>query len=297
MKKILLTGASGFIGSHLSCFLADEGYEVHLLLRTAKTLPDWVKEKTNITVHTLEISYDEIFAKLSEIDPDVVVHLASLFLAQHEPNKINDLMDSNLKYGTYLLESMAQLGISKFINTGTSWEHFNNAEYEPVNLYSATKHAFQDLLQYYVSNKAIDSITLKLFDTYGPKDKRKKLVHLLKKLVCTGDKLDMSPGEQKINVVHILDVCRAYERSVDLLYSGEVSGHYIFGVASKESISLRQFVSIFEKSTGSKLNINWGGRPYRNREVMTPWTNFETVPDWKEEIVLEDGLLALMKEK
>ena len=69
-------------------------------------------------------------------------------------------MSSNITFGTQLVEAMVANGCYQFVNTGTSWQHYENDEYNPVNLYAATKQAFEDILRYYVETSALRVITL-----------------------------------------------------------------------------------------------------------------------------------------
>lgn len=143
---------------------------------------------------------------IADIKPDVVVHLASLYLTVHNYDQIDDLIQSNVLFPTKLLEAMNINNVTKFINTGTSWQHYNSSNYDPVNLYAATKQACDDIVNFYTSAKGFSSITLKLFDTYGPEDNRGKLISLLDKLSITQEQLAMSPGEQITNSMHVHDV-------------------------------------------------------------------------------------------
>ena len=175
---------------------------------------------------------------------------------------------------------MSLHGVSNIVNTGTYWEHFQNKPYCPVNLYSATKHAFQDLLQYYVEVKGINAISLKLFDTYGPNDPRNKLLSLLINAANTGETLMMTPGKQKIDLVHINDVVNAYIVAAKRLLEGHVEHHEVYGVGSGNPISLKELVAMLEEQFGQSLNIDWGGREYRPREVMKPWDQYHALPGW-----------------
>jgi len=230
---------------------------------------------------------------VGQSSPQVVFHLASLVLGDHESDDVSALVSSNILLGTQLLEAMANNGIKYLINTGTYWEHYENKKYSPVNLYAATKHAFQDILQYYSEAKGINAITLKLFDPYGPNDPRPKLLNLLVKITKTGEKLAMSPGEQKIDFVHIDDVVQAYIVAAQRLLEGEDAEHEVYGVASGHPITLKELVKIVEEVTKKKLNIEWGGRHYRGREVMWPWNGYKPLPMWKPKTRLGDGILSL----
>jgi CDP-paratose synthetase len=69
-----------------------------------------------------------------------------------------------------------------------------------------------------------------------------------------------------------------------------------FAVKAESRYTLKDLASIFEKVTGRKLNIIWGGRDYRKREVMEPWRDGKVVPEWKTVIQIETGIIKFMKE-
>jgi nucleoside-diphosphate-sugar epimerase len=179
-----------------------------------------------------------------------------------------------------------------FVNTGTFWQHFENQAYCPVNLYAATKQAFEDVARYYAETASTAFVTLKLSDTYGPDDPRRKLIPIWLKAAATGEKLEMSPGDQLLDIVHVDDVVRAYVRAIELLEQGKLSGAS-FAVSSDAPLTLRQLAVKFESAVGKRLNIEWGARPYRKREVMRTWTGGVPVPGWRAQIPLEDGLRRL----
>ena len=114
-----------------------------------------------------------------------VVHLATLFVAQHQPEDIKDLILSNIYLGTAILEALKGSKVKWFLNTGTIWQNYrpNCRRYHPTNLYAATKQAFIDMAAYYVETSRLKFVTLKLSDTFGDGDTRRKLFTILKKQV------------------------------------------------------------------------------------------------------------------
>ena len=279
MKKILVTGATGFVGSRLAASLLKSGFEVALIVRENSSYEEIqnIFDKCKLYIFNGDIESLEFALKNNK--PDVVIHCASLFLSSHTEHDVAKLIDSNIKFPSMLLEAMDKEGIKLFINTGTSWQHYNNDIYNPVNLYAATKQAFEDIIKFYVEAKALKTITLKLFDTYGIGDPRKKLLSLLDDYAQTQKELILSPGEQEINVVHVDDVANAYEKAIERLLTMN-DGHEIYGVASKHTYTLKSLVKEYEKEKGIKLNVKWGGRPYRDREVMNCWNEFKTIENW-----------------
>jgi nucleoside-diphosphate-sugar epimerase len=292
--RALVTGATGFVGSHLVRCLLDQGWNVHIIIRQSSKLEvisDIVKRLT-IHIHTGDI--ETMISILSKSKPDVVFHLASLFIAEHLPNDIEPLIKSNILFGTQLVEAMVKNGIYNLINTGTSWQHYNNEDYNPTNLYAATKQAFEAILKYYLETSKLKVITLKLFDTYGPNDQRPKLINLLRKSAEEGITLKLSLGEQLIDLVYIDDVIEAYILAADRLISGKVVKYEEYAVSSEKPIRLKDLVKIFEETINKKLFVQWGARPYRTREVMIPWNKGKLLPGWRAKVELKDGIKKIL---
>ena len=184
---------------------------------------------------------------------------------------------------------MAKLGPLLLVNAGTSWQHFEGRDYSPVCLYAATKQAFQDLLAYYVEACGLRVVTLKLYDTYGPLDTRPKLLSLLRKAARTATKLQMSAGEQLVDLVYIDDIVEAFLVAGRRLLDGEVKSAEDYGISSGKLMPLREVVELYQRVTGYKVDVEWGARPYRPREVMMPWSGLP-LPGWTPRISFEEGI-------
>ena len=187
------------------------------------------------------------------------------------------MIQSNILFGTEILEAMKESNTNLLINTGTSWQHYNSEEYNPVDLYAATKEAFEKIIKYYIEAENIRCVTLKLFDTYGENDKRPKLINLLNKFADERKILDMSLGEQKLDLVHIDKVTESFIKAFELLENNIELKYDSYGVSSGKQISLKEIVENFEKESGKKVLINWGTKPYRKREVMEPIKNLKNI--------------------
>lgn len=294
-KRALITGATGFVGSNLVRGLLNKGWVVDVIIRPTSSLKMLMDIKGSLSIHIFNGKIEQMLDIVLKATPDVVFHVASMVVGEHRPEQAKELISSNIIFGSQLLEAMSENGVSRFINTGTYWEHYENKHYNPVNFYAATKHAFQAILQYYVEAKGIKAVTLKLFDPYGPNDPRPKLLNLLTRVAATGESFAMSPGEQEIDLVHIYDVVRAYKVAAMRLVDGKVEGHEIYGVGSGQPVTLKAIVALIEKQSGKKINIEWGGKEYRDRELMLPWSDFRKLTGWDIQISLENGLRQLQK--
>jgi len=285
-RRALLTGASGFVGAALTRRLLAEGWEVHLLLRASSSTEGLPPQAQ---VHRHDGSTLQLIDIMRAAAPEVVFHLASLFLAVHKPEDVERLIHANLLFSTQLVEAMAACGVRQLVNTGTSWEHYEDQAYNPVCLYAATKAAFTALLHYYVEVHQLRVITLKLFDTYGAGDTRPKVLNLLKRVANEGTSLGMSPGEQLVDLVYIDDVMDAFVLASAQLAT-QAAGIEEYGVSSGQPVPLKEIAALYAQVSGKPLNIAWGGRPYREREVMLPWHSYRSVPGWRPKVGLAQGL-------
>jgi len=292
-KKVLVTGATGFVGSHLIARMIKDKWDVHIIIRDLSELKSIEQYVGKIKYHIHDGSTEGLVHIVKRAKPAFVIHLASLFLARHEVKDIIPLIKSNIIFGTQLLEAMAQNEVKYLINTGTSWQHYHDQKYDPVCLYAATKQAFEDIIKYYVEANSFKVITLKLFDTYGPGDPRPKLFNLLKSTVKSGRLLKMSPGQQKIDLVYIDDVIEAYMIAAKrIIKNKEKNSDY--AIASSKPVTIKKLISIFEKIVGVKLNVRFGARPYRHREVMRPWGKGRRLPGWEPKTNIYDGIRKIL---
>jgi nucleoside-diphosphate-sugar epimerase len=281
----LVTGATGFIGTHLTARLEAEGFDVHAIVPV-----DGRPNSARVTTHTLDGTTDRVIAIVSGVAPDVVFHLASLFVAEHETAQVTPLVEANVLFGTQVLEAMAISGVERFVNTSTAWQHYGDAEYDPTSLYAATKQAFEDVLAFYVPAKGMRAVTLELYDTYGPDDPRPKLFAALRSAVADGRELAISPGEQMIDLVYIDDVVDAFLGAGEQTAVQQAGTHERYAVATGSPQSLRDIVTLWSSVTDCALRVKWGGRPYRAREMMAPPTRGVPLPGWSAKVALPEGI-------
>ncbi len=292
-RVALVTGAAGFVGGNLVRSLLADGWATHAIVRPSSDTTVLRGILGNGNVHVYHGNTGCLVDALLGVRPDVVFHLASIFIAEHTTDDVDPLVQSNILFGTQLLEAMTVAGVSTIINTGTMWQHYEGREYSPVSLYAATKQAFQDILQFYCEARGLRAVTLELPDTYGPGDKRPKLLFLLDRAARTGETLQMSPGEQFLDLLHVDDVVRGYEAAADNLLSGHLPSPSQYRLSSGSPVRLKDVVELYRQATGRTVGVAWGGRPYRAREVMEPRSSVPVLPGWQPNIGLKDGLAAL----
>lgn len=293
--KVLITGANGYIGSNLTEALIAQGFSVDIIVRPDSKL-DLLKgllKKIKIFVH--DGSTLKMVSILKDSKPNVVCHLAGISSYDYSLDDIEELIKSNILFGNQLVESMIKNNVFNLINTGTYWQHYKTLEYNPTCLYAATKQAFVDILKFYVESSSLNVINLKLFDNYGPNDTRNKLFNFINKSILNNKIINMSPGDQIIDLVYITDLIDAYLISINKIIKDERNGFNDFFLSTKNRISLKNLVYKFLKITNQKVEINWGGREYRKREIMIPIVSDKNLPGWNPKISIDQGIRLMIK--
>lgn len=296
-KAAIVTGATGYVGSNLVRTLLEEHWDVTCIVRKESKLTahGWHRQVNHIVYNG---DFESLIGVGDFVNCDVVVfHLASMASYRCLGGEIGGMIASNITFGAHLLEAMRHWGVVNLINTGTFWQYDEDGRYQPVCLYAATKEAFEDVINYHVQKNQTQCTTLVLFDVYGPNDPRRKLLRLLDEHGRTGEKLALSPGMQKVDLVYIADVVAAFLVAADRLLQREVriKSAERFAVGSGARVTLRELVATYEKVMSVTLNVEWGGVGYREREIMEPWqpTLHEKLVGWRPRFGLGEGLAAI----
>ncbi len=291
MKRVLITGVTGYIGSHLARTLLPE-WEVYGLVRKPLNLEYLADIAPQIHCLDYDGTYESMEAALKISRPDLVYHLATYYTGSHSGEHIQKLLDSNLGMGLHLLEAMCVSGSPSLVYASTYATHYRGEAYCPVNLYAATKQAFSDLLAYYTDAGLLRAVTLVISDTYGPGDHRPKILNAAVRAAQSGEKISFSPGTQIYDVVYIDDVVSAFMLAGRQLCQGRYRND-VFQIVPQTPLTLRETVERMLEVKGLTLNAGWGERPTAEREMTQALRMYPTPPGWKPQVPLEEGLRRL----
>lgn len=289
----LVTGATGFVGGHLARRLAREGWNVHAVVRRAFDDPKVQALEGVASVHRHDGTTDNLAGIVARAAPAIVFHLASRFVAEHQAADVEPLVRQNLVFGAQLLDGMRAAGVTRIVNTGSAWQHYDNRDYSPVSLYAATKQAFVDLLVYFVEARDFRAITLELTDTYGPHDLRHKLIPIMLDAERNGRELSMVRGETPLDFVHVDDAVEAFVVAARRLMDAVGGGHDVFAVRGTTPVSARDLFDVWARARGISVRARWGELPQRPRAVFEPWTQGTVLPGWAPRVSLHEGLRTL----
>ncbi|HBW35511.1 NAD(P)-dependent oxidoreductase [Desulfosporosinus sp. BICA1-9] len=288
VKKAIITGGTGYIGSSLTRQLVKQGWEIGIIKRPNSGLDKLESFKDDLEFFDYNGSTESLKQAMETFHPDIVFHLASCFIGRHKTDQIEDLIHSNVLFGTQLLEAMQLSSVVKIINASTSWQTVGGMEYNPFSLYTSTKQAFEDILHFYTNTYGIKAISLRLPDSYGADDTRAKILNLVRKATQSGEQLKMSGGEQEMDLLYINDIVDGFIKASELLEEGQRFN--VNSLSSRKPMPLKKIVEMYETVNNVSVNIEWGALPYRDNEIMKITLPDNVLPQWESKVPLEEGL-------
>lgn len=264
-KKVLISGSTGFIGSVLVPKLAASP-ENHIL--TLNRNVDKAHSKFGVFGNVDYCCHDDWDA-VREFNPEIVIHLAGLSSANEDMELAKQLVESNVSYGTLLLNALSACdNLRLFVNTGSFAEYRQGpAKVDCAYLYAATKAAFQSFVDYYADKCGYRAVTAILYSVYGDDKTIKRVMDYIAESVDATSPVDMTAGEQVLDFIHVDDVAEFYCKIIQN-YNSLDKGTRLLHVGSGVGTRIRDIAEIIKKVSGRECNIRWGGRPYRPRDIM-----------------------------
>ncbi|MCE9599039.1 MAG: NAD(P)-dependent oxidoreductase [Spirochaetia bacterium] len=286
-KSILLTGATGFVGSHIAETLLYAGRNVVCLKRSTSDTWRLAEHTKGILWHDMDTDPDftKLFAKHSF---EAVIHAATAYGKKGETN--SSLLLSNVYLPLRLLDLAIQNQVSLFVSTDTFFKTSVH-NYSYMQNYTLSKAQFSDWMK--LAGDAIRIVSLSLFQVYGERDSDTKFItNLLLKLGKNVPSIDLTEGKQKRDFVYVKDVANAY--LAVLQGCATISpGLHLYDVGTGIETELRSFVELASALSQSKTSLNFGAIPYLKDEIFSSRANverFQKAFDWEPRFGLSDGL-------
>ena len=209
MKKILLTGTSGFLGGNFLNSIIKNKVTVLDILREKnknnKYLENLRKENKNYKSIFFKNSKD-LKKKIKNKKFDVFINFATYYKNSHHFHDIENIINSNISFPTNILDIVSSK-IKFFINFGTMMEYDNKKKFSPLNLYASSKKAFEKIINYYEkNNKNCSFYNIKIYETFNIKDAREKILPTILRSFLLKKKFNLAFKNLKINVVHTSDI-------------------------------------------------------------------------------------------
>lgn len=273
--RILITGATGFIGSSLTRFLVREKYNIHIFLR--KKSDNWrIKDLLSyVHTHNVDITEEKILENVvKKIKPSIIFHLANIgmYKGENSPEKL--LLNVNLQGTINLINALKTVNYRCLINTGSSSEYGHKEgkmkesdSCYPSNFYAITKLA----ATLYCSQIAIlenkPIVTLRLFSPFGPYDDPRRLISYVFTQAFQNKSIKLTNPIAVRDYIFVNDVIDAYLCAVKV---AKKNNGTVFNIGSSQQISIYDTANQVLKATNSKSKILFS-RPKKTEKESDEW--------------------------
>ena len=305
-KKALVTGADGFIGSHLAEALLDEGYSVKAFIYYNSFNPwGWLD-----TLPKSKLKHIEVFAgdirdpngvRTAMKGADTVFHLAALIGIPFSYHSPDSYIDTNVKGTLNVLQAARDLGTGKVVVTSTS-EVYGTARYAPIDEkhplqgqspYSASKIGADKIAESFHLSFGLPVVTARPFNTYGPRQSARAIIPTIITQLLNGAKeIKLGSLAPTRDLNYVADTCAGF---MALAASPEAVGKTV-NIGSGKEISVGDLAGLLMKLSGRKARIKTEAlrkRPAKSEveRLLADNTLIKELTGWAPKVSLEKGLL------
>jgi NAD dependent epimerase/dehydratase len=302
-KNILITGADGFIGSHLTELMVREGFNV-TALSMYNSFNDWgwleeVECKNDIEIISGDIR-DPDFCKKITKGKDIVFHLAALIGIPYSYLAPQSYVDTNIKGTMNICQAALDNEIEQMIHTSTS-EVYGTANYVPIDEkhptqaqspYSASKISADAMAMSFYNSFELPLVIARPFNTYGPRQSSRAIIPTIITQIANGlSKIDLGDLTPTRDFNFVSDTCNGF-----LLLSGcEKANGEIVNIGSNTEISIGDLVNKIKTLMGSDIEIQTDPKRIRpkNSEVFRLVCDNQKINElvsYKPSIIIDEGL-------
>ena len=291
-KHIVLTGATGFLGSRLLCTLLANGYNVIAIKRSTSLTEKIESVLDHPCMHLFDIDTQDPAIVFERFDVDTIIHVATEYGRGATP--IYSILDANLILPLRLAELGMQSGVKCFINSDSFFNKGANSYSNLLN-YSLSKKSLLSWLAKLAGDLKIVNVVLE--HIYGPGDSPSKFVEGMVQQIAVqqAPHVALTHGHQVRDFVHVQDVATAYLKLVDYGRAHEFTFE-TFELGTGLGTQIRDFVTLLKDMSNSPSALGFGDIAYRSDEIMLSTANISKLVKlgWQPSIALQDGVCGIL---
>lgn len=292
-NTVLITGATGFLGSHLVKALLKDNYRVVILKRSFSNIKRIENVLSQCCVYDIDqCELTKPFEDLGKID--AVIHAATCYGRNNDT--MSEIVEANVLFPLRLLEISNFYKTNIFFNTDTFFNK-ETVSYSYLNTYTTSKRHFIDWGKQITQKQSIKFVNLKLEHIFGAGDDESKFVtYIIKSCLNNVDELKLTAGEQKRDFIHVDDVVSIYQLLLKKVRE-QPTFYQEYPIGSGKAIMIRDFIKMIHRLTQSKTILKFGALPYREGEIIFSEASLEPLIKlgWASKKNLETALLETIK--
>lgn len=268
MHKVLITGITGFLGSHIAENLVTNSVKVFGLKRKGSDI--WRCEEFKEEIHWIDIDDDGLFKEeLKRHSFDTIIHGA--WIGVESNDRDNWIVQSkNIPFLVELLDVAKEVGTEKFIFLGSQAEYGNidgkiseEDKSQALNAYGSIKLACLEIVKTFCNTNDINWIWLRLFSLFGEKENENWLIPSLIQSMVNENQMDFTPGEQKYAYLYVKDFALLMNKLIVMsIHSG------IYNISSNKTRTIKSLIEDIRNSVNPNFVLNFGALKYRNNQSM-----------------------------
>ena len=297
--RVLVTGATGFIGSHLVQRLVDDGVDVHALSSVVSSVYPLrlAPLRDRITLHGGNLSdRSAMNAVIAEVRPSHVFHLGAYTHVGKSWSRVDECIQTNVQGTVNLLQALEGSGYERFVYFGTSEIYGNvdvpfreDAVVNPISPYSVSKYAGERFCRMFHEGRGWPVVMIRPFNAYGPAQTPDRVIPEIIVRSLRGQELKMTQGRQKREFNFVEDLAEGFE------LAGTVPGieGELINLGCGEDVSMRDLATKIVDLLGNLVEPQFGALPDRPTEIWRMYcdnTKAKSLLGWSPRHTLEEGL-------
>lgn len=307
MRKVFVTGADGFIGSHLTEMLLDKGYNVKALsYYNSFNYWGWLDDMRHPNLETVTGDIrDPHFCKHITQDVDTIFHLAALIAIPYSYIAPDSYVDTNVKGTLNICQAAKENGIRRVVVTSTS-EVYGTAQYVPIDEkhpkqpqspYSATKIGADAIAMSFYNAFELPVIIARPFNTYGPRQSARAIIPTIITQIANGKKeIKLGGLTPTRDFNYVKDTCKGF---IELANCDAAIGQEV-NIASNHEISMRDTLELIANIMKAEVKFTEDEQRIRpkNSEVFRLWGDnkkIKALTGFSPSYTIEEGLRETVK--